>query len=102
MPINKNKIKIGELLVQAKIITEEQLQLALKYQKEKGGKLGSIIVSMGFATENSLLEAISQQLNMPFLDLAHYKIDPEVVRKIPERIARRFRVLALEKKKINI
>jgi MSHA biogenesis protein MshE len=98
MPINKNKIKIGELLVQAKIITEEQLQLALKYQKEKGGKLGSIIVSMGFATENSLLEAISQQLNMPFLDLAHYKIDPEVVRKIPERIARRFRVLALEKK----
>ena len=98
MPINKNKIKIGELLVQAKIITEEQLQLALKYQKEKGGKLGSIIVSMGLATEDSLLTAMSQQLNIPFLDLAHYKIDSEVVRKIPERIARRFRVLALEKK----
>lgn len=101
MPINKNKIKIGDLLVNAKVITEEQLQQALNIQNEKGGKLGAIVTEMGIISEEVLLDTLAKQLNMQFVDLMHYTVDPEVVRKIPERIARRFKVIALEVKDNN-
>ena len=101
MPINKNKIKIGDLLVKAKVITGEQLQQVLKIQSEQGGKIGSIIVNMGLITEDLLLDTLSKQLNLPLVDLSQYDVDAELVRQIPERVARRFRVIALEKKDNN-
>ena len=95
--MNKNKLKLGDLLVQAEAITADQLQQALKYQQESGGKLGSTLINLGFITEQSLLDSLSRQLKIPFADLSNFNIDPEIVKKIPERIARRFRVVALEK-----
>ena len=98
MTINKNKIKLGDLLVKAKVITEDQLKQALTIQTEKGGKLGSVIINMGFITEELLLDTLATQLNLPFLDLNQYSVDADIVRKIPERIARRFRVIAIDLK----
>ena len=98
MTINKNKVKIGDLLVKAKIITDDQLKQALKTQHEKGGRLGSVVVNMGFVTEEVLLDTLATQLNLPFLDLNQYSVDADIVRKIPERIARRFRVIAIDMK----
>ena len=66
MTINKNKIKLGDLLVKAKVITEDQLKQALTIQTEKGGKLGSVIINMGFITEELLLDTLATQLNLPF------------------------------------
>lgn len=98
MVAKKNKTKIGDLLVKAKLINDEQLKTALKIQNEKGGKLGAVLVDMCLITEDVLLDAVGKQLNVPFLDLAHYSIDSNIVHKIPERIARRFKILALEQK----
>lgn len=96
--MNKIKTKLGDLLLKSGIISREQLEHALQIQNNKGGKLGSILIELGFITEKVLLDTLSNQLNIPYLDLTNFNVDAEVVRKIPERIARRFRVVALEMK----
>ena len=99
--MNKTKIKLGDLLLNSGVISNEQLNQALKVQSEKGGKLGASLIELGFVTEKILLDTLSKQLNIPYLDLTNFNVDAEIVRKIPERIARRFRVVALEMKNNN-
>ena len=80
---------LGALLVDNKVITQEQLNKALDRQREKGGLLGDIIVEMGLASEVQVLTALAQQLNIPHLTPDEIIfIDPEVIRLVPERIAR--------------
>ena len=90
------KIRIGDLLVSNGVITEAQLMSALKEQKKTGQKLGYTLVDMGFIDELRLLEFLSQQLQIPLIDIAGYRADPEVVRLLPETVARRYRVVVLE------
>jgi MSHA biogenesis protein MshE len=90
------KKKLGDSLVSAGTITEAQLEQAIKIQQEKGGRLGEILIQLGFLTTITLAKAIAEQLGIPFIDLAHYTINPEVVQKLPERIARKYRALVLE------
>ena len=91
----RKKVRIGDLLVEHKIISESQLKAALEDQKKSGRKLGRILIENGYAEENQILEILSKQLNIPFVDLLHYKFKPEVVRLLPELQARRFRTVAL-------
>ena len=91
----RKKVRIGDLLVEHKIISESQLKAALDDQKKSGRKLGRILIENGYAEENQILEILSKQLNIPFVDLLHYKFKPEVVRLLPELQARRFRTVAL-------
>ena len=91
----RKKIRIGDLLVSEGIITEEQLMQALKAQKTTGGKLGHTLIELGYITEDSLLEFLSKQLQIPLIDLRHFKFDPLLVKLIPETLARRFRVIVL-------
>jgi len=93
----KKKVRLGDLLVAQKIISEAQLKSALVDQKESGRKLGKILIENGYVEENKILEVLSQQLNVPFIDLLHYKIDPGTVRLLPELQARRFRSIVLAK-----
>lgn len=95
MDITK-KILIGDLLVKNQLITESQLQTALVEQKKTRKKLGNILIELGFIEEISLLKCLSNELNIPFLDLATYPRKPEIIKKLPERLARRFRALLLE------
>ncbi len=90
------KFKLGDLLVESKEITPEQLQLALNTQKDQGGKLGDVLVNLGIMSEWNLAHALSRQLNIPFLDLKKHSIKPEIIQKIPERLARRYRVILLD------
>ncbi len=90
------KGSIGDLLVKNQLITEQQLQTALIEQKKSGKKIGHILVELGFIKEISLLRLLSRQLNIPLIDLAKYSKKPEIIKKLPEKIARRFRVLLLE------
>ena len=94
---SRKKIRIGDLLVEHKIISESQLKTALEDQKKSGRKLGRILIENGYAGENQILEILSKQLNIPFVDLLHYKFKPDVVRLLPEMQARRFRAIALAK-----
>ena len=90
------KIRLGEILLQQNLMTEEQLQFALAEQKRTGRKLGRLFVENRFVTEDQISEAMAKQLNISFVNLKHYNIKPDVVKKLPELQARRFRAIVLE------
>jgi len=89
------RIRIGDLLVAQQFITAEQLDQALAEQKSSGRKLGRTLIDLGFVEENSLLTLLSKQLNYPFIELKHFPFDRELVQKLPETVARRYRVMLL-------
>ncbi|HYW02945.1 MAG TPA: GspE/PulE family protein, partial [Gammaproteobacteria bacterium] len=91
----RQKIRIGDLLVSNKVISEQQLQDALAEQKKTGRKLGRVLIELGFISEDQLLDFLSRQLAIPVVDLRHYKFSPDVVRKLPETYARRYRAIVL-------
>ena len=91
----KKKIRIGDLLVQEDVITEDQLMTALREQKNTGRKLGRTLVEMGYVEEDTLLNILSRQLKVPFVQLRHYQFNNELVKKLPEAMARRFRAIVL-------
>ena len=96
------KIRIGDLLIEHKVISQDQLNAALAEQKKSGRKLGRVLIENGFLSEDQLLNFLARQLDVPFIDLKRYHFKPETVRLIPEVYARRFRVVALEDKADSI
>ena len=92
------KVRLGDLLVQQKLISLEQLQFVLEQQKRSGRKLGRVLVDNGFITEDQISETLAKQLNIPYINLKYYNPNLEVVRSLPENQARRFRALALEER----
>ena len=90
------KIRLGEILLQQKLLTEEQLKAALEEQKRSGRKLGRIFIDGGFVTEEQIGVALARQLQVPFINLKHFNIRPEVATRLPETLARRFRAIVLE------
>ncbi len=90
------KIRLGDLLVEKGLITEDQLQFALGEQKKLGRKLGNTLIELGMIDENSLLNLLSNQLNIPLIDINNYNYSDEVAKKLPESIARRYRALVIE------
>ena len=92
------KVRLGEILVQQKLLSEEQLGLALADQKRTGRKLGRVFVENGFVTEEQISGALARQLDIPYINLKFFNINPDVVRLLPETAARRFRALALEER----
>jgi len=89
------KIRLGDLLVQNEVITEEQLMTALGEQKKTRNKLGKILVDLGLIEEDKLLRFLSRQMGIPFVQLGHFQFDQQLVKKLPETAARRFRAVVL-------
>jgi MSHA biogenesis protein MshE len=94
----KIKIRLGDLLVQEGIISEEQLMQALSAQKKSGRKLGFMLIELGFVTDNQLLTFLSQHLNVPLVDISNFDVSLAAVNMLPEVQARRHRALVLEEK----
>ncbi|MBC3807583.1 type II/IV secretion system protein [Undibacterium seohonense] len=92
------KIRLGEILLQQKLITEDQLQFALSEQKRTGRKLGRLFIENKFVTEDQISEAMARQLNISFVNLKQYNIKADIVKKLPELQARRFRAIVLEQR----
>ena len=90
------KIRLGEILLIKKLLSDEQLQAALGEQKRTGRKLGRIFVENGYVTEDAISHAIGQQLNIAYINLKQYNLKPETVMLLPEIQARRFRAIAME------
>jgi MSHA biogenesis protein MshE len=90
------KIRLGDLLVDHKVISQEQLRASLEIQKSSGQKLGRVLIDSGYITEDKLLDFLARQLNIDYIDLKRRDIKPEVVKLIPEIQARRFQVIALD------
>ena len=82
--------KIGEFLLEGGFITQDQLQAALAQQQSNGSRLGSILVEMGVISEENWMQALGMQLDMPYVHLATYGLNSEIVRTIPEGFARHY------------
>lgn len=95
MMFGKTK-KIGDLLIDAGKITQNKLNEALNVQKEKGGKLGDVLIALGYLTEMDFAQVLGKQLNVPFVDLREYAFKTEVVQRLPEKIARRYGAILLD------
>src|SRR5438552_14246722 len=79
---------LGEVLVDERLISREQLQQALLRQEETGKPLGKILIEMGLIEEKTLVEAVSKQIGIPFVDLETARLDPSVAAIIPIDFAR--------------
>lgn len=89
-------MKLGELLIKAKVISEMQLKTALQEQAKWGGKIGEVLVRMNFVTEDVLVKALAKLLNIPRVDLdTEPRPADGVVKKIPHEVARDLGALAM-------
>jgi len=95
-PVRRKKVRLGELLVEQKIISDSQLANALGEQKRTGRKLGRVLTDLGLVEESRLHEVLAQHLQIPFVDVRQLTLDPGTVRLLPEALARRFRALVLQ------
>ncbi|MBN1643730.1 MAG: type II/IV secretion system protein [Dehalococcoidales bacterium] len=87
---------LGELLVEEKLITPEQLDNAIKIQQMQGGRLSEILVNQGVVKDKDLAAILSVKLNIPLIDLQRHKIQPEALRLIPEDTARKHTLIPLD------
>ncbi len=91
------KDRLTDILIKGNLLKKKDLDKALETQKKSGGSLGKILVEQGYISQKNLVVAISSQLDIPPIDLAKYKIDKELVKVIPEKIARQYILLPLSK-----
>ncbi|MDP1674556.1 MAG: GspE/PulE family protein [Burkholderiales bacterium] len=92
------KIRLGEILVQQKLLSEDQLKAALEEQKKTGRRLGHVFIEKGFISEELISKALARQLGAAYIDLKHYNIKRDIITRLPETQARRFRAIVLEDK----
>src|SRR5512135_818183 len=89
--------RLGDLLVKEKVITTEQLEESLKVQKQTGGRLGSVLVKLGFLSDEDVTNFLSRQYGVPAINLAYFEIDATVVKLIPYETAKRYQILPLSR-----
>ncbi|GBE36785.1 type II secretion system protein E [bacterium BMS3Bbin07] len=85
--------KIGQLLLAANLVTEDQLQEALNLQKKEGGRLGSKLVKLGYITTEKLVSFLSKQFGVPSINLSDYTIAPSVLKLIPAEMAKKYLII---------
>ncbi|MDO8525406.1 MAG: ATPase, T2SS/T4P/T4SS family [Candidatus Omnitrophota bacterium] len=91
------KNKLTEVLIDKGLLQQGDLAKALSIQKEEGGSLSDILVRLGFITRSDLMIALSHGLGIPPINLSRYKIDPDVIKLIPKRIAKNYKILPISK-----
>ncbi len=91
------KEKLTNILIDKKLVKEAGLQKALHLQKEKGGSLSDILITLGLVSKNDLMMAISEHLGIPPINLSRFKIDPEVLKLIPKKIVKHYKIMPISK-----
>ena len=89
----RKKIRVGDLLVEAGAITEEQLQEALAKQKESGGRIGNIIMQMGFISKELLITVLTAQTNIDYCEIKSVKIDESVLKLVPDSLVNKYKAM---------
>jgi type IV pilus assembly protein PilB len=89
--------QIGELLIKENYINAEQLDAALKYQRQHGGRLGSILIHLGYAQDDDITSVLSRQYGVPSINLSYFEIDPAVIKLIPIDTAQKYLVVPLSR-----
>ncbi len=90
------KKSLADMLVEEKIITPEQSELALHTMAEKGGKLADIFLSLGMVSEEEMAMVRSIQLNLPLIDLKRHTVQPHALAMVPEEMARRYKLIPMD------
>ncbi len=94
--------KLGEMLLEDKVITAEQLEKALSDQQKTGGLIGSTIVNLGFATEEHVLIALSRQIGVQYKRLKDFDIKPEIIEKVPAKFACYYKIIPISLEGIKL
>ena len=89
--------RLGDLLVREKIINPQQLEQALREQKRSGGRLGSVLIKLGFLSDEEVTNFLSRQYGVPAINLQYFEIDSSVTKLIPEETARKHHILPLSR-----
>jgi type IV pilus assembly protein PilB len=89
--------RLGDLLVKEKIISPEQLEQAVKIQKDSNTRLGAALVKLGFLSDEDVTNFLSRQYGVPAINLSYFEIDPSVVKLIPYETAKRYQILPLSR-----
>ena len=92
------KVRLGDLLVEKKVISTKQLEDALKEQKNNRQRLGKLLVNLGYVEEKQLLRLLAEQLKIQFIDLVAFKIQAQAINNLNEMTARRLRALVIDEK----
>ncbi|HQR45395.1 MAG TPA: type IV-A pilus assembly ATPase PilB [Thermoanaerobaculia bacterium] len=90
-------LKLGDLLLKAKLISQDQLNEALKLQQSSGLKLGEALVKLNVVTEDDITETLSAQFGVPSINLTHFEIDPSVLKLVAADVARKYNILPVNK-----
>lgn len=90
--------RLGDVLIDKELITQEQLQVAISQQKQLGKKLGATLVDLGFLTHERLAGALAEQLHLPMAQIRGYSFNEELTKLLPQSTARRLQALVLEDK----
>jgi len=89
--------QLGELLLEKGIINQAQLDKALKIHKEKGGLIGQIFVTLGYVKEEEIAQVLTVQYGFPYLPLESYEISADMIKLIPENVAKQYNLIAIDK-----
>ena len=89
--------QLGELLLERDVINEEQLNKALKVQKERGGLIGQVLVMLGYAKEEEIAQALTVQYGFPYLPLECYEINFEALKLIPQNVSEQYNLIAIDR-----
>ncbi|MBI2882950.1 MAG: Flp pilus assembly complex ATPase component TadA, partial [Candidatus Methylomirabilis oxyfera] len=87
--------RLGEMLVRASLITPQQLDDALAVQKSAGGRIGSILVKLGYVSEEEIASFLGRQYGVPPVDLSKATIDPAILKLVPAEVARKYLLIPL-------
>lgn len=93
----RKKLHLGELFLERHLLTQDQLDTALSEQRVTGKKLGQVLIDLKFISEEQLVQVISQQLNLPYINLKNYSIQPDIIRLLPEADARRLHAIVINR-----
>lgn len=94
--VKEDKKRIGEVLVEAGIINTMQLSVALGEQRQWGGRLGSIIIKLGFADEEAMAGVLEKQLGQSCISLEDITIPPDVLKRVKVEVARKYGIIPID------
>ena len=96
MDFNRKKLRLGDVLVNSGVITEEDLKKGLERQKNSGRKLGETLVDEGLATEENIAKALSSQLHYDMIDLQNVTIEEDVLSLVPASVLKKYKAIPFE------
>ena len=101
MPIRREKKRLGDMLIDAHVITDEQLGEALSKGRENGKKIGENLIEMGFTTEAEIAKALSSQLQIELVDVSSFTIPEDVLNLVSDSVLRKHVMIPYEFDKVN-